>query len=242
MWKRRSGIKVALKSLRDSQTIQAEFFNEFKVLCRTAPDGEDFENFSLRHILRCYGIAQNPATKEYVMVMQYADQGDLHKCLVKTASNEKVFPGGIKPLKQIAVGLSVIHSTGLAHRDLHAGNVLQDGKNLYICDIGIKGLLSARSKMGSEDNILVPRNLLAEPDLPEPKIVPVRYSKVHPESVYASRFLRFIDPINSTSFGTDSRVGFEGNKSFIAHKIKEIKKYQREKAIESREWKDQDFR
>ncbi|CAG8456738.1 108_t:CDS:2 [Ambispora leptoticha] len=152
MWERRSGIRVALKSLRGSQNIQAEFFNDFKALCRTAPDGEDFENFSLRHI---------------------------------------------------AVGLSVVHAAGLVHRNLHAGNILQDGKNFYIGD----GLLSVRSKMGSEENIQVPRNLFNEFDQPDIRIS----TKIHPEAVYTSRLLRFIDPINSTSFGTDSRVGYEEN-------------------------------
>ncbi|KAG9307650.1 hypothetical protein G9A89_023215 [Geosiphon pyriformis] len=312
MWERRCGLRTVLRTHRNSQNIQADFFNELKALLRCAPDGQDFENFSLRNVLRCYGITQNPATKEYAMIMQYADQGDLNVYLSRNKGDNKFSPGEVKSLKQIAIGLSVIHAAGLIHRNIHAGNILQSGKNFYIGDVGLskpveiehspakgvygvmpyvapevllggaytqaadiysfgmviweylmkerpfidrahdphlhigiynglrpyigshiplhlkeliercwdsdpwrrptadllEGLLSARTKIGSEDNIQIPRHLSLEVDPVASKMTngfckkPQRY---HPEAVYKTRFLRFIDPINSTSFGGKSR-------------------------------------
>jgi len=34
-------------------------------------------------IIRCYGVTQDPVTKEYMLIMDYADGGNLHDYLQK---------------------------------------------------------------------------------------------------------------------------------------------------------------
>ncbi|CAB5369457.1 unnamed protein product [Rhizophagus irregularis] len=66
-WIRESDKKVALKCLNNSQNISDEFLNEVKAY--------SINNFD--KILRIYGISQNPNTKDYIMVLQYAEGGNL---------------------------------------------------------------------------------------------------------------------------------------------------------------------
>ncbi|UZO00563.1 uncharacterized protein OCT59_011686 [Rhizophagus irregularis] len=90
---------------------------------------------------RCYGISQDPDTKEYIMVMQYANKGSLRNYL--NEKNKKIYNEykknkyyetnldlnlqiwGYKVgiLRNISIGLRRIHDKGLIHRDLHSGNI-----------------------------------------------------------------------------------------------------------------------
>jgi len=38
-------------------------------------------------IIRCYGVTQDPVTKEYMLIMDYADGGNLHDYLQKNFIN-----------------------------------------------------------------------------------------------------------------------------------------------------------
>ncbi|CAB5363374.1 unnamed protein product [Rhizophagus irregularis] len=60
--------KVALKCLNNSQNINNEFLNEIKEYSISYND----------RILSLYGISQNPDTKDYVMVLNYADGGTIN--------------------------------------------------------------------------------------------------------------------------------------------------------------------
>ncbi|GBC48518.2 kinase-like domain-containing protein [Rhizophagus irregularis DAOM 181602=DAOM 197198] len=61
-WTREMNKKVALKCLRSSRNINERFLNEAK----------EYSIDSL-NILRIYGISQNPDTKNYIMILQYAE-------------------------------------------------------------------------------------------------------------------------------------------------------------------------
>ncbi|UZO08935.1 uncharacterized protein OCT59_029178 [Rhizophagus irregularis] len=65
-WKRQSNTKVALKCLNNSQNFLDEFVNEVKA----------YTNQKIDNILKIYGISQNPNTKEYIMVLEYAEGGN----------------------------------------------------------------------------------------------------------------------------------------------------------------------
>jgi serine/threonine protein kinase len=73
--------------------------------------------------MRCYGISQDPSTKNYIMVMPYAKNGSLRNRL-----NNKKFGSSLKHkvwiLGYIAAGLKRIHEKVIIHRDLHSGNIL----------------------------------------------------------------------------------------------------------------------
>ncbi|CAB4431867.1 unnamed protein product [Rhizophagus irregularis] len=62
-WKRESNTKVALKCLHNSQNFLDEFINEVKA----------YPNQKIDNILKIYGISQNPTTKDYIMVLEYAE-------------------------------------------------------------------------------------------------------------------------------------------------------------------------
>ncbi|GBC39080.2 kinase-like domain-containing protein [Rhizophagus irregularis DAOM 181602=DAOM 197198] len=62
-WERKSNTRVALKCLHNSQNFIDEFINEVKA----------YPNQNIKNILKIYGISQNPNTKDYIMVLEYAE-------------------------------------------------------------------------------------------------------------------------------------------------------------------------
>ena len=91
--------------------------------------------------LAIYGITQNAKTNEYLMVLQYANNGNLHKYL-STNFRELTWQIKLKLLLNISEDLCNIHDAGYIHADLHSGNILQDRRiseemQSYISDLGL---------------------------------------------------------------------------------------------------------
>ncbi|PKY15526.1 kinase-like protein [Rhizophagus irregularis] len=63
---------VALKTLNDSKNITLEFLNEIILHHKI--------NYS-HNIIKFYGITQDPKTKNYIMILEYAKNGSLRTCL-----------------------------------------------------------------------------------------------------------------------------------------------------------------
>ncbi|GES88107.1 kinase-like domain-containing protein [Rhizophagus clarus] len=74
-------------------------------------------------VSKCYGMTQDPNSKEFMMVFRYCEGGNLRNYLNKT-SNYIDFNSKNNALQQIARGLLDIHNVGLVHKDLHSGNIL----------------------------------------------------------------------------------------------------------------------
>ncbi|GES88183.1 kinase-like domain-containing protein [Rhizophagus clarus] len=70
-WKRNGPYKVALKTVNDSHQYLQEFLNEVRAhyIC-TSEDN---------HLPHCFGITQNPKSKNYVMVLEYAHYDHVHQ-------------------------------------------------------------------------------------------------------------------------------------------------------------------
>ena len=87
-------------------------------------------------------MTQDPETKEYMIVMQYANNGSLLSYLDQNI-NKLTWKMKLHQLKDIAGYLENIHDVGLVHCDLHGGNiVLYDNINTHnieplICDLGL---------------------------------------------------------------------------------------------------------
>ncbi|RIA83534.1 kinase-like domain-containing protein, partial [Glomus cerebriforme] len=79
-------------------------------------------------IIGLYGITQDPDTKNYMMVLHYAENGSLRNYLDKSY-NKLSWSTRIYYLCSIALGLDEIHENNLIHRDLHIGNILHKGGN-----------------------------------------------------------------------------------------------------------------
>ncbi|RIA82112.1 kinase-like domain-containing protein [Glomus cerebriforme] len=123
-WERDTNEKIALKSLDNSADICADFFNEVK----------SHLQIPLYDIIKCHGITQDPNTKDYMMVLQYCNHGNLRNYYLNESNtyNKKIYY-----LFQIIRGLLDIHNSGKVHKDFHSGNVLSDGSFIYISDLGM---------------------------------------------------------------------------------------------------------
>ncbi|CAG8793589.1 14086_t:CDS:2, partial [Acaulospora morrowiae] len=69
---------------------------------------------SHENFIQCFGISQKPGTREYIMVLQYPDEGNLREYLQKNANrldwNDKISIG-----LQIATGLKFMHDHNKVH-------------------------------------------------------------------------------------------------------------------------------
>ena len=85
-------------------------------------------------------MTQDPETKEYIIVMQYANNGNLLSYLDQNI-NKLTWKEKLRHLKDIADYLYTIHHVGSVHCDLHGGNiVLHDNTSVVkslICDLGL---------------------------------------------------------------------------------------------------------
>ncbi|GBC40435.2 kinase-like domain-containing protein [Rhizophagus irregularis DAOM 181602=DAOM 197198] len=109
-WKRyNKDMLVALKSLNNSKNISLEFMNEAILHHKI--------NSNYKAI-KFYGMTQDPESKNYIMVLDYAEYGSLRNYLDINHKN-LVWIDRISNLYDIAFELSYIHEEELIHRDLH---------------------------------------------------------------------------------------------------------------------------
>src|SRR5947209_5398123 len=100
-------------------------------------------------IVRCYGITKDPKTNNFMMVMEYAENGSLRQ-LLNNNFNSLNWTQKLYNLWYIAGGLKIIHVKGLIHRDFHCGNILNN--NYYgnfqskITDLGLCKLVNTTSQ------------------------------------------------------------------------------------------------
>ncbi|GBC08441.1 hypothetical protein RclHR1_08110001 [Rhizophagus clarus] len=146
-WKRHcSNEFVALKSLNNSENVTLEFINEITLHYKIAVGGDEY-------IIKVYGITQDPETKDYMMVLKYADNGSLRKYLNENYG-ELNWEKKVKYLGNIAFGLHHIHRKELIHRDLHNGNVLMQSFHCAaITDMGLCKPANYNSSENTKDNI-----------------------------------------------------------------------------------------
>ena len=81
--------------------------------------------------------------------MEYAENGNLQQYL-KVNKPKLYWRRKLDILRNIIVGLEIIHVTGMTHRDLHTGNILQFKDLLYpsrITDLGLSKKIN-RKEMG----------------------------------------------------------------------------------------------
>ncbi|CAB4422071.1 unnamed protein product [Rhizophagus irregularis] len=133
-YKRNPNRVIALKCLYNSQNINNKFLNEVK----------KYSINKRSNILNIYGISQNPDTKEYIMVLQYAREGNFNHWMNK---NYEYFNwrDKLSALLNIINGLKEIHQKSIVHRDFHTGNILflskkyNFGNCILISDMGLCG-------------------------------------------------------------------------------------------------------
>ncbi|GBC10100.1 hypothetical protein RclHR1_09330005 [Rhizophagus clarus] len=110
------------------------------------------------HIIKIYGITKDPELEDYILVMKYASEGDLHKYLKKNFTNIAWIKQKTQILWEISEGLEHIHKKKFMHRDFHSGNILYDPHNNsynknYQWKIGDLGLSQAVNDKSSNNEI-----------------------------------------------------------------------------------------
>jgi len=131
---------VALKVLHDSQDISSDFLQEvvnYKLIV---------DNTWRLNTIDCYGISQDPKTKNYLMVMEYVKGGNLRQYL---KNNQPNFNDRFTQLWSIASGLKEVHDQKLVHKDFHPGNILID----YVCYITDLGLCRPANSKKSDGTV-----------------------------------------------------------------------------------------
>ncbi|UZO03167.1 uncharacterized protein OCT59_023577 [Rhizophagus irregularis] len=133
--------KIAiLKRFKNSQDFSKYFINELKSNYHCY-DG---------YLIKTYGFTKDPQLDIYILVMDYAQKGDLHKYLRKNFTeinwHRKLFIHNY-----IVMGLQGIHDENFIHRDFHSGNVLVSSDNY--CKIGDLGLSRPANDNQSDNEI-----------------------------------------------------------------------------------------
>ncbi|CAG8677853.1 7207_t:CDS:2, partial [Racocetra persica] len=161
---REQNCKVALKSLNDSSNflkeVKAYYECQIEVpdeasdeVPNNAPDEENCSKQGKKKYV--------PDKNKYVMVLEYADQGNLRTYLSKKENFTNLsWKQKIEILYSISNNLNHIHNIShLCHRDLHSGNILMTsaadlkGLKFNIFTVGSKIILVSRNNTGEKPRI-----------------------------------------------------------------------------------------
>uniref|UniRef100_U9SZ62 Protein kinase domain-containing protein n=1 Tax=Rhizophagus irregularis (strain DAOM 181602 / DAOM 197198 / MUCL 43194) TaxID=747089 RepID=U9SZ62_RHIID len=128
IYKRDPNRVIALKCLHNSQNITNEFLNEVK----------EYSIAKGSNILNIHGISQNPDTKDYIMVLKYANVGSFNNW-INVYFEYFDWKNKLFTLLNIINGLKEIHQKQKVHGDFHTGNILfsNDSSVVYISDMGL---------------------------------------------------------------------------------------------------------
>ncbi|RHZ85800.1 hypothetical protein Glove_60g67 [Diversispora epigaea] len=104
--------------------------------------------------IRFYGITQDPETHSYMMVLQYAADGNLREYL-KINSNNINWEQKLDKLWELSFNLRNIHGLDIVHQDFHPGNILSSNFKyaINISDFGLSKLIVANPNNPEKKNI-----------------------------------------------------------------------------------------
>ncbi|RHZ74118.1 hypothetical protein Glove_227g162 [Diversispora epigaea] len=106
--------------------------------------------------IRFYGITQDPETHSYMMVLQYAHDGNLREYL-KINFNNINWKQKLYNLYYLSENLKNIHKLDIVHQDFHPGNILsynfENPTLMYISDFGLSKLMGANPNNPEKKNI-----------------------------------------------------------------------------------------
>ncbi|RGB26768.1 kinase-like domain-containing protein [Rhizophagus diaphanus] len=141
-YERKYNEEVALKCLYNSQNIPDKFLNEIKKYSTNTRGHHG-------NILEMFGISQDPNTKNYIMVLKYAEGGDLNNWITNYYKDIE-WREKMKAINKIIYGISLLHNENIVHRDLHIGNILATGHlfsfDIFISDFGLCGDINDMNK------------------------------------------------------------------------------------------------
>ncbi|RHZ74170.1 hypothetical protein Glove_227g140 [Diversispora epigaea] len=105
--------------------------------------------------IRFYGITQDPETHSYMMILDYAKDGNLREYLKINFNNNINWNQKLYNLYRLSEKLMNIHKLDIIHQDFHPGNILSyDFENdMYISDFGLSKLIEANPNNPKKRNI-----------------------------------------------------------------------------------------
>ncbi|RHZ75000.1 hypothetical protein Glove_218g45 [Diversispora epigaea] len=147
-WKRyHKNDEVALKKF-DNFVNFNDVLNEMEIHLKTRTGGAS---------IRFYGITQDPETHSYMMVLDYAKDGNLREYL-KINFNNINWKQKLYNLYYLSENLMNIHNLNIIHRDFHPGNILSSNFKDYvvimISDFGLSKLIEANPNNPEKKNIV----------------------------------------------------------------------------------------
>ncbi|CAB4438315.1 unnamed protein product [Rhizophagus irregularis] len=147
------GHYLALKSFYNLNDITLkEIVNELKLQREV-----DFHD----NIIRFYGITKFESenkidqTKNYLLVMEYANGGTLRDYLNENI-NRLSWDDRYNLAHQLACSVLCLHDEGIVHRDLHSCNVLVHKKSIKLADFGLSKRIDEASNSQSKLLGMVP--------------------------------------------------------------------------------------
>ncbi|RGB25999.1 kinase-like domain-containing protein [Rhizophagus diaphanus] len=112
------------------------------------------------NVIRFYGVTSTTSSKEiqrkeYLLVMEYADNGTLRKYL-KENLEKLTWNDKFNLAFQLVCAVSCLHNEGIVHRDLHSNNVLVNQNTVKIADFGLSKRIEETSNSQSKIFGLIP--------------------------------------------------------------------------------------
>ncbi|CAG8567461.1 4679_t:CDS:2, partial [Acaulospora morrowiae] len=141
--------EVALKSVNNSADNVYEFMNEVINFNKTKND---------QYVVTIYGIARDPVSLDYLLVMEYSTFGSL-KDYIHNNISTLTWKERINFVHDIASGLTELHVVDLLHTDFHSGNLLlfggrRNNLKVKITDLGLSRPLGVKPTEGQVFGVL----------------------------------------------------------------------------------------
>ncbi|CAG8505845.1 2281_t:CDS:2, partial [Acaulospora colombiana] len=121
--------KVVLRQLYDSENISEVYLSELN---------KYYKKISWNNsIMPVYGVSKDPKTKNFIIVYEHAEHGDLNNYLQENSANMG-WPLKLALACDISKSLKTLHGCNLIHKDIHSGNILilKDGSTA-LTDFGL---------------------------------------------------------------------------------------------------------
>lgn len=104
-----------------------------------------------------------------MMVMMWADDGDLFNYIKKKSHDEKfTWCKRLRILEELSSALESIHNREVTHQDLHCGNILMNDRDIFhfpaISDLGLCGNFNKTGILIGIVSFVAPEHLKENPE------------------------------------------------------------------------------